>query len=159
MTLDTDNSIQHLRSMLGSVVDWYALYREAYRTLRPGGWIEHCENSCMFHCDDNSILPNSPMDEWCKVYWEGGKKFGRSFRVIEDNLQEKGMRAAGFVDLTFWDFKVRPSALDHFWWGGVSNCSYYLSGGSGSRWHLAPGPENEIAWGYWKIDAGLISRR
>lgn len=92
--------------MFGSIADWQSLYREAFRTLKPGGWIEDYENSVKMESDDGSVVEGSPMNEWAKVFWEGGKKFKRTFRVLEDNLQKKYMEEAGFVDVQVWDFKV-----------------------------------------------------
>ncbi|KAK4184084.1 Demethylmenaquinone methyltransferase [Podospora australis] len=95
----------HLRAMFGSIADWGAFYREAFRCCKPGGYLEDHSNSVKFDSDDGSVTPDSPMGQWTKVFWEGGRKFGRSFRVVEDSLQEKGMREAGFVDIVVRDFK------------------------------------------------------
>lgn len=45
------------------------------------------------------------MGQWSKVFWEGGKKFGRSFSVVEDGIQKNYMEEAGFVDVVVKDFK------------------------------------------------------
>lgn len=95
-----------MRGLFGSIADWPAFYREAYRCLKPGGVMEDYAYSTNFLSDEGLIAPGSPMAEWSKVFWAGGEKFGRTFRVIEDDVQKKGMEAAGFVDVTVWDFKV-----------------------------------------------------
>ncbi|KAK3323198.1 S-adenosyl-L-methionine-dependent methyltransferase [Cercophora scortea] len=95
----------HLRCMFGSIADWPALYREAFRVCKPGGWIEDHENSVKFDSDDGSVTEDSPMGQWTKVFWEGGKKFGRTFRVVEDEVQKRGMEEAGFVDVVVTEFK------------------------------------------------------
>ena len=95
----------HLRGMIGSIINWDALYKEAFRVCKPGGYVENHEWSVKFGCDDGTVLDDSPMGQWSKVFWEGGRKFGRTFRVVEDGLQEKGMREAGFVDVVVRDFK------------------------------------------------------
>lgn len=95
----------HLRAMFGSIADWAAFYREAYRCCKPGGYLEDHTNSVHFQSDDGSVTPESPMGQWTKVFWEGGKKFGRTFRVVEDSIQEKYMREAGFVDIVVKDIK------------------------------------------------------
>lgn len=92
---------------MGSIVDWHALYRNAFRCCKPGGYVEHFENSINMECDDGSIAPGSPMHQWGKVFWAGGEKFGRTFRVVEDDIQKKCMEEAGFVDITVWEHKVR----------------------------------------------------
>ena len=43
------------------------------------------------------------MGQWVKVWHAGGEKTGRSFSVVDDNLQEKWMEKAGFVDIEVKD--------------------------------------------------------
>jgi len=89
----------HMRYLYGSIPDWDQLFKEAYRVLKPGGWVETMEPSCMIQSDNNSVVPGTAMYEWGKVLEAGGKKSGRTFSVVEDGLQQKGLKAAGFVDL------------------------------------------------------------
>jgi Methyltransferase domain len=95
----------HVRALFGSIVDWSAFYREAFRCCKPGGWVEDHENSVKFDSDDGTVADESAMGQWGKVFWEGGKKFGRTFRVVEDDIQRKGMEDAGFVDIVVRDYK------------------------------------------------------
>jgi len=39
------------------------------------------------------------MGQWHKVWHAGGEKSGRTFRVVEENLQEKLTKEAGSVDI------------------------------------------------------------
>ncbi|AEO66840.1 uncharacterized protein THITE_2115309 [Thermothielavioides terrestris NRRL 8126] len=94
----------HLRLMSGTISDWASLYREAFRCCKPGGWIEHQEGSFMWRFD-KGIPEDSALGQFHKVFWEGGKKFGRTFRVVEDDIQRKYMEEAGFVDLVVKDIK------------------------------------------------------
>ncbi|EFX06485.1 methyltransferase type 11 [Grosmannia clavigera kw1407] len=97
----------HMRWLYGSVPDWTKLIREAYRVLKPGGWIESSEATPLVESDDNSVLPGSAMHEWGKLFLEGGDLLGRTFRIIEKDLQRKGMQEAGFDEASIgqWDFK------------------------------------------------------
>lgn len=95
----------HVRGMIGCIADWSAFYKDAYRCTKPGGWFEHHDNSTQYQSDDGSVTEDSPMGQWTKVFWEGGKKFGRTFRIIEDDIQKKYMEEAGFVDIEVRDFK------------------------------------------------------
>jgi len=95
----------HVRGMIGCIADWPNFYKEAYRCTKPGGWFEHHDNSTQYQSDDGSVTEDSPMGQWSKVFWEGGKKFGRTFRIVEDNIQKKYMEEAGFVDIEVRDFK------------------------------------------------------
>jgi len=95
----------HVRTLVGSIKDWDRFYRQAFRCLKPGGYLEHHENSVRWMCDRDTIKEDSPLDQWHKVFWAAGEKTGQTFRIIEDNTQKQGMERAGFVDLTVKDWK------------------------------------------------------
>lgn len=96
----------HARMMNGSITDWAKFYREAFRSCNPGGWMESHEASFKWRSETTEIPENSAMGQWNQVFWEGGKKFGRTFRVVDDGLQQKLMEEAGFVDVVAKDIKV-----------------------------------------------------
>ncbi|KAK6949670.1 hypothetical protein Daesc_009753 [Daldinia eschscholtzii] len=96
----------HIRWLVGTIPDWYALFREAYQALKPGGYLESQESSCMMTSDDGTVKEGSPLDQWSKVFSEAGKKTGRTFTVIEEDLQRKAMEAAGFEITYQTDIKV-----------------------------------------------------
>jgi len=101
----------HMRWMVGSVAHWTALYKEIFRALKSGGTFEHKESSCVIQSDDGTVGPDSAIAQWGKVFLQAGKKFGRTFAVIEEDLQIKAMEAAGFVDVQVTNFKVRSGRL------------------------------------------------
>lgn len=47
------------------------------------------------------------MRQWTEVFVDGGEKVGRTFLVVDEELQRKGMEAAGFVDIQEYNWKVR----------------------------------------------------
>ncbi|KAJ4289308.1 hypothetical protein N0V88_007059 [Collariella sp. IMI 366227] len=96
----------HLRGMVGTIADWPKFYREAYRVCKPGGWIEHHDEAAEWYAYDAEISEKSAMGQWGRVFAEGGKRFGRTFRVVQEDVQRKGMEEAGFVDIVVKDFKV-----------------------------------------------------
>ncbi|RGP71905.1 hypothetical protein FSPOR_3020 [Fusarium sporotrichioides] len=96
----------HMRYLYGSIGDWGALFQEAYRACKPGGWVESFEASPCLESDDGSVQEGSAISEWGKFFIEGGKKLGRTFTIIDDDLQKKGMEEAGFIDIGTWDFKA-----------------------------------------------------
>lgn len=63
----------------------------------------------MFESDDGTVSDKSATHEWGKFFIEGGKKIGQTFLILENDLQEKGMEEAGFVDITAVDKKVIPA--------------------------------------------------
>ncbi|KAL2145880.1 hypothetical protein VTI28DRAFT_5962 [Corynascus sepedonium] len=107
-----DNSFDyvHIRYLFGSIVDWERLMREAYRVLKPGGYVETFEADARIFSDDGSVAENSPLDQWGKVFREGGKKFGRTFMAVSDNVQRPALEAAGFVNLVQSDYKAPLTA-------------------------------------------------
>ncbi|KAI0390834.1 S-adenosyl-L-methionine-dependent methyltransferase [Xylariaceae sp. FL0594] len=96
----------HMRWLIGAIPDWYGLFREVYRALKPGGIFESKESSAVITSDDGSVAPGSALDQWGKIFRESGKKFGRSFSIIEEDLQRKAMEAAGFVDIKVINMKT-----------------------------------------------------
>jgi len=84
----------HLRLMMGSITDWPALYKEAYRCLKPGGWIEHHDNDIRVLSDDGTIGPDSPWAQWGDIFYTAGDKIGRTFKTVGENLG--WLKAAGF---------------------------------------------------------------
>ncbi|KAI8664214.1 hypothetical protein NCS55_00929500 [Fusarium keratoplasticum] len=96
----------HLRYLFGAIADWNALFAEAYRTCKPGGWVQSCEIDPPFYSDDGTVDDNTAMQAWNKVVREGGIKFGRTSCVVDEGLQVPGLEAAGFVDIQQQNFKV-----------------------------------------------------
>ena len=63
----------------------------------------------MFESDDGTVTDTSAMHEWGRFYIEGGKRLGQTFEILENDLQEKCMEEAGFVDITTVNKKVNMS--------------------------------------------------
>lgn len=103
----------HIRFMNGSIADWDGLFREAYRCLKPGGWVESSEPSPMLESDDGTVAPTSAWAQWGKIFIEGGRKNGRSFSVVKDGTQEKAMTKAGFKKLNISKYKVSRVRLHY----------------------------------------------
>lgn len=76
----------HLRLMMGSIKDWPALYKEAYRCLKPGGWIEHMDNDLHVVSDDGSVGPDSAWNQWAPIFIKAGEKLGRTFATVGNNV-------------------------------------------------------------------------
>lgn len=95
----------NLRYLIGVVDDWDALFRNAYRVAKPGAYVESLVPGSYFLSDDGTVKEGSSLDQWGRVFREGGKRIGRTFSILEEDLQRKGMEAAGFVDIEFKDFR------------------------------------------------------
>ena len=98
-----------MRYLFGAIDDWDALFQEAYRVCKPGGWVESCETEPLFRSDDNTAESNWGLARMNKMYREGGQKIGRTFCVIEEDRQMKGMKEAGFTDIQQVNSKVRAT--------------------------------------------------
>ncbi|KAI0478381.1 S-adenosyl-L-methionine-dependent methyltransferase [Xylariaceae sp. FL0804] len=95
------------RYLFGGIKDWDHYYREAFRTLKPGGWMQTWECDCQFFSDDGTVPADSSMEVfWNYVFYNFGDKTGCSMTPIRDDVQRKGMQAAGFVDITSKDYKL-----------------------------------------------------
>ncbi|MBE3046583.1 hypothetical protein IMZ48_29445 [Candidatus Bathyarchaeota archaeon] len=97
----------HMRWLVGSVANWDDLFAQAYRALRPGGWLESFESDGVFLSDDGTLSEKSALSQWGKIFTNFGETTGRPFTVIENETQDKAMRAAGFADIGMSDLKVR----------------------------------------------------
>ncbi|KAL2757324.1 hypothetical protein ACRALDRAFT_1067939 [Sodiomyces alcalophilus JCM 7366] len=97
----------HMRFLFGTVSDWDALFREAYRCCRPGGWVETCELDFYFCSDDQSIRPWHAMrTKWPGFIDAAALSTGSTFRPVELNVQKEGMERAGFIRIRQRDFKI-----------------------------------------------------
>ncbi|KAI0411282.1 S-adenosyl-L-methionine-dependent methyltransferase [Xylaria grammica] len=104
----------HARWLIGAIPSWYTLFSEVFRALKPGGIFESKESSAIIQSDDGTVPYGSALDQWGRVFAEAGKKFGRTFRPVEENIQIKAMEAAGFVDIKVYNMKTTlgPWAAD-----------------------------------------------
>lgn len=96
----------HCRMLIGVVEDWVALFRNAFRCLKPGAYVESMVTSANFYSDDGSVKKGSALDQWHNIFELGAKRLGRSFTVVEDGVQRKAMEEAGFVDITVKQLKI-----------------------------------------------------
>ena len=96
----------HIRYMVGCMKDWTVLYKEAYRCLKPGGWIEHMDCSAGVFSDDGSLPPDSIFTDWRNVFREAGPKMGQTFEVIDDDIYVGWLEAAGFKEVKSQNFKT-----------------------------------------------------
>lgn len=89
----------HIRFMAGCFKDWVKLYRECYRCLKPGGFVEHLDFSLHVRSDDGSLPPDSVWSQWSRVFVDAGEKLGQTFEVIDGYRWVERMQEAGFPDV------------------------------------------------------------
>ncbi|KAI8712342.1 hypothetical protein NCS52_01332000 [Fusarium sp. LHS14.1] len=103
----------HIRWLFGSIMDWTALFKQAYKTLKPGGYIETQEPSIRFESDDGTVNEKTAMGQFGKIFVEGGKKMGRTMTVLEDGIQRKALEEAGFEAIEEVNFKTPIGSWPH----------------------------------------------
>lgn len=96
----------HTRMMNGvSLKSWPHFYQEAFKTLKPGGWVENQEIDTSLQSDDNTFPENSQIQEWVKLWNEGIEKLGVVGKCFPEKMAEQ-MREAGFVNVSVLNFKM-----------------------------------------------------
>lgn len=106
---ENDFDLVHMRYLVGSIPDWTELFKQAYRVLKPGGWLESFESDAPITSKDGTVKDESALHQWGIMFGEAGKRTGRSFLVIDEDLQRKAMEEAGFVNIMQFDFDVSGS--------------------------------------------------
>ncbi|EEU44092.1 uncharacterized protein NECHADRAFT_30036, partial [Fusarium vanettenii 77-13-4] len=112
---DNEFDFIHIRYLFGAIADWNAIFQQACRCCAPGGWVQSCEADVHFFCDDDTaddpqVAPY--LKTWAKLYEAGGAEMKKPFFVQQENLQEKGIEAAGFTDMKVVNYKVGHALYD-----------------------------------------------
>ncbi|RFU28013.1 hypothetical protein B7463_g8319, partial [Scytalidium lignicola] len=87
----------HVRFMFIAIKDYPAMLDQAYKTLKPGGYVELSELGVTPQAMNTNYPPPLQIFRWLDLYDEAMKKMGFSFRIahhFKDMLTE-----AGFVDV------------------------------------------------------------
>jgi hypothetical protein len=98
----------HIRYLCGSIADWDHVFREAYRVCKPGGWIESCEWES-HKTSDATVRPGTALWDLTLFFAEYGKKIGRTFQPVSEDVQERCMRALpapGVEDVGVFETRV-----------------------------------------------------
>ncbi|EFQ31054.1 methyltransferase domain-containing protein [Colletotrichum graminicola M1.001] len=92
----------HSRMNTAGVRDFPALFRQAYRNLNPGGWIE-VTDSTPAACDDGTLTEDSALIQWCQLLAKGTAALGTPFGGASKYKDQ--LREAGFVNVNEVVFK------------------------------------------------------
>ncbi|KAH8661073.1 S-adenosyl-L-methionine-dependent methyltransferase [Ilyonectria robusta] len=97
--VDPPNSLDciHLRHMALTIKDMPRLLEQAYKALKPGGWIELQDFLYITHSDDGSKPDDYKYDEFVRLLREGFLKFG--FDLHGQQKNEGMVKDAGFVNV------------------------------------------------------------
>ncbi|KAH7321463.1 putative Demethylmenaquinone methyltransferase [Rhexocercosporidium sp. MPI-PUGE-AT-0058] len=94
----TSNSFDlvHFRTMIGAFEDWNHIYREAYKTIKPGGYIEVVDLEIAAF---PTYFPDNPMVvRWFNTFLEATKIAGRP--MTTDHLEPEVLASAGFTNIS-----------------------------------------------------------
>ena len=103
--MDNRHDLVHTRNMNISIKSWDEFYDKAYRTLRPGGWVENQEFDLAFKSDDDSVNNDGPNATWCRLINEGLFKVDASGRLNPEQMR-KQMKVSGFINCSIKSVKV-----------------------------------------------------
>ena len=67
----------HTRLMNGfSVRSWPYFYAQAFKSMKPGGWVENQEFDLHFTADDGTMSEEGAVRRWENLWEEGIQKLG-----------------------------------------------------------------------------------
>ena len=96
----------HTRAMNDfTLKNWGNYYQQAFRTLKPGGWVEAQECRCRRSTDDNTIPADSDMTLWEDEWEFAMRQIGMNGHCDPDLVLQQ-MTDAGFINITRKMFKV-----------------------------------------------------
>ncbi|KAH8744170.1 S-adenosyl-L-methionine-dependent methyltransferase [Hyaloscypha finlandica] len=143
----------HVRALYGSVANWPAFYTEAFKHIKPGGWIEQLEMSIEFKSDDGTVTNDHIFSVWSRTFIEAGEMFGKTFRIAD--LAKGYIIGAGFDEVVEKKFKLPV--------GGWSSDPKYKELGRWNLLHCEQGIEGwamalltrVMGWKYTEVQAFL----
>lgn len=91
------------RFMLGCFADWPAVHKEAFKTLKPGGWIEQHEVGPDPRSEDGTLTPDHPFQKWGDLIFQAGDVIGKSYRTAYSTKDY--MEEAGFINIVEKKYK------------------------------------------------------
>ncbi|KAI9837442.1 MAG: hypothetical protein M1819_007090 [Sarea resinae] len=109
----------HMRHLAGSFSDWMTIYKEAYKNLRPGGYLEIAEFE---HMQMSREYPDSYVNIWVTAKQSAAELAGTPRTVA--HLKRSMLEAAGFCDiettvidvpLGTWPEDARKLAIGKLW--------------------------------------------
>ncbi|CCC12764.1 hypothetical protein SMAC4_09545 [Sordaria macrospora] len=96
----------HIRWLTGTIRDWPALYKEAFKCTKPGGWIEHVDADARIHCHDGTMPDDSAFGQWGPIWKAVGGHIGTEFDLPSSGIMERGLEEAGFTNIECEDLVI-----------------------------------------------------
>lgn len=100
----------HVRALCGGIGDWKQFLQQAYRHLKPGGWVEVQEYEAWVWSDDGTHERAVKLQEWQKLLDSSSQMFGRRMNIAP--ALAGWMRESGFTNVTDDIYKVcKPKTI------------------------------------------------
>jgi hypothetical protein len=93
----------HIRGLYGSIADWPALYAEAFRACKPGGWIEQVEWDMALREPSGQLTEHPVFKQWTDDIVHMGEMIGKTMKTA--TLMADWIKDAGFVNVVEKKFK------------------------------------------------------
>ncbi len=90
-----------MRTLFGGIADWPAVYKQAFRTTKPGGWFENFEFD-VTTLSENPVIAEEKdhiFKRWISLLCAAAENTGRSLTVAQGGRMKRMMEEAGFVDV------------------------------------------------------------
>lgn len=87
----------HARFIMSCVSDYSRLYKEAFDSIKPGGYFEILDMESGCYSDDGTLPEDSATVKWWRLLSEATDKIGRSIPKVGEH--KTLMEGAGFVDV------------------------------------------------------------
>ncbi|EPS44118.1 hypothetical protein H072_1866 [Dactylellina haptotyla CBS 200.50] len=87
----------YCRYLLGSIRNWPRLVSQAYKALKPGGYLEILEPDSHLHSDDNTLPEDSPLMQWNNAFIDAAEKGVGS--IVEAPKYKDYIVDAGYVEI------------------------------------------------------------
>lgn len=92
------------RTLPCAVGDWPGLVSQAYRNVKPGGWVEFQDVDMVFYAEDGSYSPSSDTALWVHLLVGAARTAGKE--PCPGPRLEQWVRDAGFANVVHQKFKL-----------------------------------------------------
>lgn len=94
----------HIRHLMGAIQDWRQFIAEAFKFVKPGGYIEVAEYEMKLFSDDGTLSESSTVMRWYDLVDNATVVVGRDFRIAPHMAPI--LADAGFVDVHHQIYKL-----------------------------------------------------
>jgi hypothetical protein len=113
----------HSRYLAGSICNWPQLMAQAFKSVRPGGWVEFQDFDMQFYSTDDTFVPGCALNIWTDEVVAGLKNLGREPEPgpkLEQWVQEAGFENINHqvlpIPLGLWPKEQRMVCFDLKLW-------------------------------------------